>query len=104
MARTSRARNRAHGDKYVRMASNLYDIESIHTIIFHGEFDPGSGRTLAACLIHASRAGLVVRHWSFVIRATIKSNIFVEVTKQGLRKPERRATNDELRDQRRTGE
>ena len=24
--------------------------------IFHGEFDPGSGRTLAACLIHASRA------------------------------------------------
>jgi hypothetical protein len=25
---------------------------------FNGEFDPGSGRTLAACLIHASRAGL----------------------------------------------
>src|SRR5690606_35898306 len=23
----------------------------------HGEFDPGSGRTLAACLTHASRAG-----------------------------------------------
>ncbi|TCS77684.1 hypothetical protein EDD72_1353, partial [Tepidibacillus fermentans] len=23
--------------------------------IFNGEFDPGSGRTLAACLIHASR-------------------------------------------------
>jgi hypothetical protein len=23
-----------------------------------GEFDPGSGRTLAACLIHASRTGL----------------------------------------------
>ena len=23
---------------------------------FYGEFDPGSGRTLAACLIHASRA------------------------------------------------
>ena len=23
-----------------------------------GEFDPGSGRTLAACLTHASRAGL----------------------------------------------
>ncbi|GGJ33266.1 hypothetical protein GCM10008022_47460 [Paenibacillus hunanensis] len=23
---------------------------------FIGEFDPGSGRTLAACLIHASRA------------------------------------------------
>ena len=26
--------------------------------IFYGEFDPGSGRTLAACLIHASRAEL----------------------------------------------
>jgi hypothetical protein len=26
---------------------------------FIGEFDPGSGRTLAACLIHASRAN----HW-----------------------------------------
>ena len=24
--------------------------------LFIGEFDPGSGRTLAACLIHASRA------------------------------------------------
>ena len=24
---------------------------------FHGEFDPGSGRTLAACLTHASRTG-----------------------------------------------
>ncbi|MEY4020738.1 MAG: hypothetical protein RL484_890, partial [Actinomycetota bacterium] len=23
---------------------------------FYGEFDPGSGRTLAACLTHASRA------------------------------------------------
>jgi hypothetical protein len=23
-------------------------------LIFHGEFDPGSGRTLAACLTHAS--------------------------------------------------
>ena len=26
------------------------------SILFYGEFDPGSGRTLAACLIHASRA------------------------------------------------
>ena len=24
--------------------------------VFYGEFDPGSGRTLAACLTHASRA------------------------------------------------
>ena len=26
-------------------------------IVFDGEFDPGSGRTLAACLTHASRTG-----------------------------------------------
>ena len=26
---------------------------------FHGEFDPGSGRTLAACLTHASRTGSI---------------------------------------------
>jgi len=26
---------------------------------FYGEFDPGSGRTLAACLIHASRAEIL---------------------------------------------
>ena len=25
-------------------------------VVFNGEFDPGSGRTLAACLTHASRA------------------------------------------------
>lgn len=25
------------------------------TNFFYGEFDPGSGRTLAACLTHASR-------------------------------------------------
>lgn len=24
-------------------------------VFFYGEFDPGSGRTLAACLTHASR-------------------------------------------------
>ena len=28
-----------------------------HTL--YGEFDPGSGRTLAACLIHASRANIL---------------------------------------------
>lgn len=26
-------------------------------MVFVGEFDPGSGRTLAACLTHASRTG-----------------------------------------------
>ena len=30
------------------------------TITFYGEFDPGSGRTLAACLIHASRARVAI--------------------------------------------
>ena len=28
-------------------------------LLYNGEFDPGSGRTLAACLIHASRAEIV---------------------------------------------
>ncbi len=28
--------------------------------VFCGEFDPGSGRTLAACLTHASRTGCLV--------------------------------------------
>ena len=28
---------------------------------FYGEFDPGSGRTLAACLTHASRAMKLLR-------------------------------------------
>ena len=27
---------------------------------FNGEFDPGSGRTLAACLTHASRTGFAL--------------------------------------------
>ena len=30
---------------------------------FFGEFDPGSGRTLAACLTHASRTGLSLVFW-----------------------------------------
>ena len=30
--------------------------EADDTQVFHGEFDPGSGRTLAACLTHASGA------------------------------------------------
>ena len=36
------------------IATNFYELFK-H---FIGEFDPGSGRTLAACLIHASRANL----------------------------------------------
>ena len=30
-------------------------LAGIIEIFFYGEFDPGSGRTLAACLTHASR-------------------------------------------------
>ena len=30
---------------------------------FNGEFDPGSGRTLAACLTHASRTMKFLREW-----------------------------------------
>ena len=30
---------------------------------FNGEFDPGSGRTLAACFIHASRTMKFLREW-----------------------------------------
>ena len=30
----------------------------VSVLVIYGEFDPGSGRTLAACLTHASRAGL----------------------------------------------
>src|SRR6187431_3687829 len=32
--------------------------------VFDGEFDPGSGRTLAACLTHASRAERPLRGYS----------------------------------------
>ena len=32
--------------------------------VFDGEFDPGSGRTLAACLTHASRAERLLRGYS----------------------------------------
>ena len=32
-------------------------MEPIGSSKFFGEFDPGSGRTLAACLTHASRTG-----------------------------------------------
>jgi hypothetical protein len=33
-------------------------------VVFNGEFDPGSGRTLAACLTHASRAERPFRGYS----------------------------------------
>ena len=37
--------------------STLCEARGLRTFgIYHGEFDPGSERTLAACLKHASRA------------------------------------------------
>ena len=38
---------------------------------FNGEFDPGSGRTLAACLTHASRADRPFRGYSSGERVSI---------------------------------
>ena len=38
---------------------NVSDLRVQELQVFNGEFDPGSGRTLAACLIHASRAELL---------------------------------------------
>ena len=37
---------------------------SFGDVVFDGEFDPGSGRTLAACLTHASRAERLLRGYS----------------------------------------
>ena len=62
--------------KHKRVRSNLLLADDLKTIslkqimkepigfsiiIFIGEFDPGSGRTLAACLTHASRTGHLFR-------------------------------------------
>ena len=38
--------------------------ECVVVLFFNGEFDPGSGRTLAACLTHASRAERPFRGYS----------------------------------------
>ena len=35
----------------------LTDVHQVYISFSDGEFDPGSGRTLAACLRNASRAG-----------------------------------------------
>ena len=40
----------------IKRACTMQVMQMLICIPFHGEFDPGSGRTLAACLIHASRA------------------------------------------------
>ena len=36
----------------------------VRGLFFDGEFDPGSGRTLAACLTHASRAVRLLREYT----------------------------------------
>ena len=49
-ARSGRAKSRE-----LKEREEQVEIPGTHTG-FYGEFDPGSGRTLAACLTHASRA------------------------------------------------
>ena len=45
------------------MLRSKYDgsFRAVIFMIFHGEFDPGSGLTLAACLTHASRTDFNLR-------------------------------------------
>ena len=46
---------------------SLTDSRSLGIVVsqvFYGEFDPGSGRTLAACLTHASRTERLLRGYS----------------------------------------
>jgi hypothetical protein len=49
----SRASNQARRKKVIESGKRK---RNRNDKIIYGEFDPGSGRTLAACLIHASRA------------------------------------------------
>ena len=60
-------------DKFVSDCSMLGDVALFSScwpfglvwgLFFDGEFDPGSGRTLAACLTHASRAERPLRWYS----------------------------------------
>ena len=39
----------------VEQLGSLAELNDGHKLSDNGEFDPGSGRTLAACFIHASR-------------------------------------------------
>ena len=53
----------------------------------YGEFDPGSGRTLAACLTHASRTGSEVRRQRSEVRMEeeIGESISTKVLTSGFR-------------------
>ena len=57
---------------------------------FIGEFDPGSGRTLAACLTHASRT---VQHLTLnALKARIDQNSAREMRTQRASRNQKRAT------------
>ena len=45
--------------------------------IFYGEFDPGSGRTLAACLTHASRTEYKMKLAIFILSGGRVSNAWI---------------------------
>ena len=52
---------------------------------FYGEFDPGSGLTLAACLTHASRAAasFTLNSGSFWLKEKIYSRILCKMSASG---------------------
>ena len=49
--------NRGEAEGFGESEARAWGAERIQT----SEFDPGSGRTLAACLTHASRTGIIGR-------------------------------------------
>ena len=50
------------GDEKPLSIENCAELNKQPSIQLNGEFDPGSGQTLAACLTHASRTGLIFRN------------------------------------------
>ena len=46
------------------IVASALPVGGVGVMVFDGEFDPGSGRTLAACLTHASRAERPLRWYS----------------------------------------
>ena len=48
--------------KQRRAVHRLASMDDGHKLSDNGEFDPGSGRTLAACFIHASRTRIRCLH------------------------------------------
>ena len=56
------ARARATAKLVTRLAARVVFLTTLCEVL-HGEFDPGSGRTLAACLTHASGATNQASAW-----------------------------------------